>query len=229
VAPPIYRDFGGFGVQNVMKRQADIMGVDAKAVRKIWKQKENHKTRLENLEPTHKALPVIKDKFKPGLDPSPRTRYVSGLRDHEFQWNEETVAMLRQIQALEQQEREEKKAAAAADAAEALARAQKEAALAQEQRRKADRERKEQEARDRALARKKEKEQKERKAQKEAEKEAKLQRYKEKQKKNKMKNQNKRGARDMEEQTGGAAGPDPANEPKGKKQKLSSHYGVGVR
>lgn len=49
----------GFGVQNVMKRQADIMGVDAKAVRKIWKQKENHKTRLENLEPTHKALPVI--------------------------------------------------------------------------------------------------------------------------------------------------------------------------
>jgi|OM-RGC.v1.036221585 hypothetical protein len=35
-----------------------------------------------------------------------------------------------------------------------------------------------------------------------------------------MKN-NKRGAGDIEEQTGGAAGPDPANEPKEKKQKLS--------
>ena len=70
----------GFGVQNVMKRQADIMGVDGKAVREIWKQKEDHKTRLQNLEEIHKELPVIRRMKNPNpcwLDPSPRTRYVS--------------------------------------------------------------------------------------------------------------------------------------------------------
>eukprot|EP01043_Picozoa_sp_COSAG02_P052708 COSAG02_NODE_5721_length_4095_cov_28.793794_2_plen_184_part_00 len=91
------------------KAYKDIAG-DLQPAKDLYKSKDQLVCQLENLQPIHRALPVIKDKPKPGLDPSPRTRYVSGaspshhitrpLSEHKKKWTAEVREFMQQLEAM---------------------------------------------------------------------------------------------------------------------------------